>query len=376
MKVLQSLFINKNWSVKLDPSLDSDTTLLFAFYDKTQDWHNLTQEIKALYPKSTLVGCSTSGEILKDRVYDQSFCLTICKFEKTKVQSLCYEINDQNDSFNIGQNLAQKINPHHLNSILLLSDGLNINGSELIRGVKESINNKNVIISGGLAGDGDRFKETTLLFNNMISSKQIIALAFYGESLKVGTGSVGGWDEFGPKRTVTKSKENILFELDGEPALEVYKKYLGEQAKELPASGLLFPLSISFEDRKNVVRTILAVDESNQTLTFAGDIPQNSKAQLMRANFTRLVDGAKSAAEKSISLMSQVQTDRFALAISCVGRRLVLGQKTEDELEAVYKILPAGTALSGFYSYGELSPNGSYGCELHNQTMTITFFEE
>lgn len=193
--------------------------------------------------------------------------------------------------------------------------------------------------------------------------------------MKVGTGSVGGWDEFGPERTVTKSKDNILFELDGEPALAIYKRYLGDQASGLPASGLLFPLSVSFEQRKNVVRTILGVDEASQSLIFAGDIPLNSKVQLMRANFTRLVEGARQAGLSSILKLNREKSS-LAIAVSCVGRRLVLGERVEDELEAIKKILPKDSVIGGFYSYGELSPNGEYGCELHNQTMTLTVFQE
>jgi len=191
----------------------------------------------------------------------------------------------------------------------------------------------------------------------------------------VGHGSKGGWDSFGPERRVTRSQGNILFELDGKPALELYKGYLGERASGLPATALLFPLALRMAEgeQRQLVRTVLAVDEAAQSLTFAGDIPQGSLAQLMRANFDRLIDGAQEAAER---IGAQGGGPALSIAISCVGRRLVLGERTEEEVEATLHALPEGTQQVGFYSYGEIGPFASGTCDLHNQTMTLTVLQE
>lgn len=375
MILAQNLFLNGHWSSKLDTSLDSCNTLIMGFYDRQDTWSMQLKELNEAFPKSVIVGCSTAGEIYSDRVYDHSLSVSICKFEKTDIKLAQVDFQTGTSSFELGAELSNKINEDGINAILVLCDGLNLNGSELTRGLKRKFKNTDVSISGGLAGDGSRFKQTDLLIGSQLRKNSIVAISFYGDTLKVGTGSVGGWDEFGPERTVTKAKDNILFELDGEPALAIYKRYLGDQASGLPASGLLFPLSVSFEQRKNVVRTILGVDEASQSLIFAGDIPLNSKVQLMRANFTRLVEGARQAGLSSILKLNSEKSS-LAIAVSCVGRRLVLGERVEDELEAIKKILPKGSVIGGFYSYGELSPNGEYGCELHNQTMTLTVFQE
>ena len=189
--------------------------------------------------------------------------------------------------------------------------------------------------------------------------------------------SKGGWDRFGPERTVTRSEGNVLFELDGKPALDLYKTYLGERASGLPATALLFPLALRARagEEKSLVRTILAVDESARSLTFAGDVPQGSLAQLMRANFDRLVDGAEGAALMTRGRCGKGRST-LAVAISCVGRRLVLGERTEEELEAVGDVLPEGARVLGFYSYGEISPFATGRCDLHNQTMTLTTLQE
>jgi hypothetical protein len=207
--------------------------------------------------------------------------------------------------------------------------------------------------------------------------KIITAIGFYGDKIKIGYGSFGGWDSFGMERLITKSKNNVLYELDGEPALALYKSFLGSQAVNLPSSGLLFPLSLRVsEDHAPVVRTILAVNEEDQSLTFAGDLPEGSYVRLMKANIDRLIEGAVAAANTSVAPFENAKPD-FAVLISCVGRKLVLKQMVEEEVEGVKNILGDNTAITGFYSYGEISPfEKDTRCELHNQTMTITTFTE
>jgi hypothetical protein len=208
-------------------------------------------------------------------------------------------------------------------------------------------------------------------------SRVIVAVGLYGPDLQIGYGSLGGWDVFGPVRLITRSRGNVLYELDGQSALALYKRYLGEQAGDLPASGLLFPLSVRARDSdKGVVRTILGVSDTDDSMTFAGDIPEGAYAQLMRANFDRLVDGAIGAARVSAAAIGPAPPD-CALLISCVGRKMVLQQRVEEEIEGVRDVVGSKAVLAGFYSYGEISPfTPTARCELHNQTMTVTTLSE
>jgi hypothetical protein len=233
-------------------------------------------------------------------------------------------------------------------------------------------------VTGGLAGDGSRFLRTWVMHEGHARSKMVCAAGLYGAHVTIGHGSSGGWDNFGPERRVTRSQGNVLVELDGRPALELYKEYLGELASGLPATGLLFPLALrsNAADEKSLVRTILAVDEAAQTMTFAGDMPEGALARLMRANYDRLIDGASEAASMAGDAHVGQTGETLAIAISCVGRRLVLGERAEEEIEATLDELPAGTHQIGFYSYGEISPYAKGRCDLHNQTMTLTTIRE
>jgi hypothetical protein len=275
-----------------------------------------------------------------------------------------------------GRHIAQQLNDSGLKGILVFSDGLRVNGSELVRGLNSEVSTS-VVVTGGLAGDGDRFHRTWVLQDRRPQTGFVTAVGFYGDRIRIGHGTKGGWDRFGLERRVTRSKKNILFELDGRPALQLYKEYLGDRASGLPATGLLFPLALRTNDTdtKSLVRTILAVNEPEQSLTFAGDIPEGSLAQLMKANFDRLIQGASEAASFT-KLSAGGCACTLAIAISCVGRRLVLGSRTEEEIEATLEVLPKGTQQIGFYSYGEISPYTAGTCDLHNQTMTLTTLSE
>jgi len=259
--------------------------------------------------------------------------------------------------------------------VLVLSDGLMVNGSELARGLRENLP-EGVAVTGGLAGDGADFKQTLVYANQTACKGVIAAVGFYSDRLKVGYGSLGGWDTFGAERLITRSKGNVLYELDGRPALELYRKYLGEQNTD-PADALLFPLALRMDDEGyGLVRTVLAVNEDEQSMTFAGDMPEGVYARLMKANFDRLVVGAEGAARASDEMLGSVKPE-LALLISCVGRKLVLKQRIEEEVEGVQEVLGKDAVLAGFYSYGEICPHGAATkCELHNQTMTITTFSE
>jgi len=181
---------------------------------------------------------------------------------------------------------------------------------------------------------------------------------------------------FGPEREITRAEANVLHELDGQPALDLYKRYLGEDAAGLPGSALLFPLRIYPADKPDeaIVRTVVGIDETARTMIFAGDMPKGYRAQLMRGNFDRLIQGAANAAEQA---NGEHDGERVAILVSCIGRKLLLGQRIREEVEAVNDIFGGDAHLTGFYSYGEVSPHAVTGCaELHNQTMTITVLSE
>lgn len=353
-------------------SLSSNLVLVFIDHPKSlsDEWF---EELRSLFPNAVIAGVSTAGNVLDTLITDQDAVATAITFDRSLVRCVSGIVKDYVDIETLGSDLGRKLMDDSLRHVLILSDGLSVNGSGLARGFSEVLPD-GVTITGGLAGDGTRFGTTYVIADAPAQTGMVAAIGFYGDTLRAKSGCFAGWDEFGPERVITQSNANVLYTIDDKPALELYKSYLGEFAVDLPGSGLRFPISV----RKNtestpLIRTLLAVDEETQSLTFAGDVPQGHLCRLLKTNMDLLIEHAGLAAESS----KIDQNDEFlVIAVSCVGRRLVLGQLCEEELEIIRETLGDKAIITGFYSYGELSEKGESRCTLHNQTMTLVSIYE
>ncbi len=376
MKIEQKTWSHSmGWTLASSGSLKYLAQLVLVFGASElfkQPW--VFDEIRDFYPHAFIFGCSTAGEICGIRVFDDYLVATAVHFEHSNICGVQVNVDDFASSFEAGQTLARSISAEDLVHVLLLSDGLRVNGSELVKGLV-SVLPGSVSLTGGLAGDGNNFAQTYVIADGPSQTGKAAAVGFYGSKLNIGCGSWGGWDPFGPERKVTRSDGNVLYEMDGRSALGLYKTYLGEYAKGLPATGLYFPLNLRDKDSVvPVVRAIMKTDEEHDSLIFFGDVPEGTYVRLMKANIDRLIEGAVTAAELS---RRHSDTADLTLMISCAARKAVMKQRTEEEIEAVQEVLGTSSVLCGFYSYGEICPH-TKGAEaqFHNQTMTITTFSE
>jgi hypothetical protein len=361
------------------PSLLSNGADLLLVFGSIEHFKSpgLSASLHNIFPDALRLGCSTAGEITADGVDDGTCTVTAIKFEKTRLHQGSTPLAGMDDSFAAGERLGRQIAAIDLKTVLVFGPGVKINGSALVNGIA-SVIGSGIPITGGLAGDGGAFKETFTLGADGVASNNVVAVGLSGDGLSFGHGSFGGWEPFGPARKVTRCTGNILYELDGEPALDIYRRYLGEHARGLPASGLLFPFAMLGEDHSAVglIRTILGIDEASGSLILAGEIDPNGYLRLMHASTDKLVNGAEAAAEAAAAML-QAPGESLAILVSCVGRKLVMGNRVDEEVEAVGHVFGHRAVLTGFYSYGEISPfTPGASCKLHNQTMTITCLSE
>jgi hypothetical protein len=367
--------VNKGWVSEPGEAHLKDAQLVLVFGSPPHMQNkNLFDEIRQSYPQSYILGGSSAGEICGTHVHENSLTVTAIFFEHTTLASAHKSIISEN-SFSVGEELVRSLSREGLRHIFFLADGLNTNGTELIKGMSKHLP-KDVTITGGLAGDNGNFIETLIASNNSPESKIIAAIGFYGSRFKIGYGSKSGFAPFGPERIITRSENNVLYELDGEPAFELYRKYLGNKIKDFSTQCFYFPLLYKTKEMNNgVVRTILRFDEKDGSLTFAGDISTGSSARLMKANIDNLVSGAEEAANNCTSQKNE--NPELAILVSCVGRKIVMKQRVEEEIEIVRDAFSPETTLTGFYSYGEIAPfDDSNFHHLHNQTMSITTISE
>ncbi|MBP6182739.1 FIST N-terminal domain-containing protein [Flavobacterium sp.] len=377
MKIIQaSKFENQGWEYLNEKTVLKNPLVLvfgnrFLLEDKV-----IVDDIRKEFPYEHIVFGSTSGEILGRNVNDNSISVTVIEFEKSTFVVERDNILDYDKNANsLGLKLFDKIPKKDLKHVFVLSEGSFVNGSSLINGLEANIDSK-VSITGGMCGDDARFEKTVASYKEDPKEGEVILIGFYGETLEISFASFGGWVPFGPERIITKSEANILYEIDGQPALNLYKKYLGEKARELPQASLLYPLNVTPEGKKEpVVRTILNINNEDFSMILAGDVPINSRVQLMMASVDGIADGAQNAAK--LAMENRKQKPEIAILVSCIGRKLVMSQRVEEEIEQVNETIGEKIPMTGFYSYGEMAPfNGSSNCELHNQTMTLTLISE
>ena len=370
-------FDGSRWSSEPPRGLDSPRTLVMAFGAAAlRERPAVFRALEGAFPESCIIGCSTAGEMHQGTLEDGSLTVAVVRFEDARLASAGAPVASIGESRRAGERIGGELAAADLRAVFVLSDGLTVNGSELVAGITARVPPE-VVVTGGLAGDGQDFTSTWVLDHGVARSSMVTAVGIYGERVVVGHGTGGGWEKFGPQREITRSAGNVLFELDGRPALALYKEYLGRLAAGLPATGLLFPLLVQREGdaEAGLVRSIIGVNEDAQSLIFAGDVGQGALAQLMRANLDNLVDGSERAAMRAVSHHAPGRPV-LAVGVSCVGRRMMLGELCEDEVEAFLAVLPGGSRQVGFYSYGEIGPDALGRPELHNQTISITTLAE
>ncbi|MFM2359370.1 MAG: hypothetical protein RLY16_1363 [Bacteroidota bacterium] len=333
------------------------------------------EKLHAHFSAAQIVYSSTAGEIYQEFIIEDTLMVIALRFEKTNIATACVNIGELKNSYNAAKQLAELLPKDALKHIMIFSDGNQVNGSQLVKGLNEATQGL-VKITGGLAGDGARFEKTLVGLNELPKEGNIAAIGFYGDSIQITHGVHGGWEPFGPERIITHSTENKLLEIDDKNALDLYKNYLGDDVKHLPASALLYPLSISMPDSSYpLVRTILRINEEEKSMVFAGELPVGSKVRLMKSNSSSITTAAALAVQSILE--GGATSPEFVFVVSCIGRKLMLGNRAEEELETINQNFPGTTVIAGYYSYGEIAPfPNEKNCQLHNQTITLTSFYE
>ncbi len=360
----------------LQPLIDLKPHVVIAFADI--EWANdgdFLQRLRTALSGVEVVGCSTAGEISNKGLFDKSMVLTGIRFDSADSKVRIFEEVVIADQAETGRKLGKQLAAEDLRGVFLFAPGIAIQGSSLLKGLKSVIDESTLVV-GGLAGDSGKFKSTAVFHNEKSFNDKVLGLAFYGKDLELRHTAKAGFSSFGGVRQITKAQEHIVFEIDGQPALKIYKEALGKHANDLPSTGLMFPLAVldNQQSETGLIRAVLGVDEAAQSLFLAGDVEANTFFKLMRAENKGLIAAAGKAAQ---NVNKNAVEGSLGFLVSCVARRMVMGEAIEDEIEAAISELSDCTNVSGFYAYGEFGPFFTAGdCQLHNQTMSVTVLSE
>lgn len=326
------------------------------------------REIAHAWADHAVLGCSTPGQLLDASCPTAPVVAVVARFERTSLRPVQVDVARAGGPRAAGRAVADQLADPTLRAVFALGDAGSLHGEAFAAGFAERL--PGVPLAGGLAGELDTRVESWTLVDGERRTGWVGAVGLYGPYVELGFGSAGGWDVFGPERLVTQSYGNVLYELDGKPALPLYREYLGELGDELPEAAAAFPMAVRDLEDRTVIRSVWSVNPATESLRFAADMPQGAVAQLMRASTDRLVQGAHLAARQA-----RIGGEELAIAVSCVGRRRVLRDRCDEELDAALEAFEPTTRMVGFYSFGSWSP-AIGGSDLHNQSMTITTVRE
>jgi len=347
-------------------------TLAFAFVSPQLPITEIHNEFKNHH--IALFGETSSGEILFDKsnkstlVNSGVFVLTDINpdFFKAKM----FERKGK-DSFSFGEDIGEFINNCYNNpSVIIGGSGLDLDGQQLVEGIKEKTD-ENIVIFGGLAGDDGKF-EQTYVYNEFASvDSGAVVVVFDNEKIELSGVATSGWVGLGMSHIITKSEGNIVYEIDNKPALDTYLEYLNISIDDMPAIGVEYPLLIKRDNNIDALRAVTGIDTKKRSLIFAGSVPQGSVVSFSISPGFEVIENTKTKIQQFAK--QNHETDLFLL-FSCVARQLSLGPMVDDEIMLVadkWKV-----PVAGFFTYGEIGTNVNSTSDFYNQTFTLVSIKD
>ncbi len=319
-----------------------------------------------------IAGCSSFAEINSEEGLDQSVTamgITGLSCTTLKVDSM------MPDSRQAGRSIGAQAKELEASLLITFPDGMQGNTAEYIRGIQDILGAEFPIV-GGVAAEHLAFQRTNEFYNREVLTGGAVAVAIRG-AVTLGTSARSGFQPVGGLRTITKVEgQHLILELDGQPALRIYKDFLGDTPANPQMVGIQFPLLLVFDvagshmtsdDRVHVVRVVRSLDEEKGGLLLGGEVAVGMQVHLTRTVKDDLLRGAVEAVEEACK---KVPRPDVAFIFGCAGRKLLLGPHYQQEMAGAFARLGREVPKVGFYTYGELSPVHNVTI-YHDETFTI-----
>lgn len=359
------------------PDMDSESTLVVVFAAHEYcDSPKPLSEIRNAFPKAKIIGCSTPAVIRDGKLLEGAIAVGIIRFEHTQIRIASTPVNTFEASQSAGKYLGEQLTDDNLKGVLIFSDGVTTEATDLIRGLQELLPS-GVTIAGGLAS-GPTLDNTWLLCDGELKRFHACAVGFIGNTVELTRATGGGWRLIGAQCKATRTSGRTLFELDGEPANDVYHRQVGDEIGfGLRESATRYPLTVRLPGLEmQIVRDVNSLDEDSGAIELAGDIPEGVMVQVMTTTEDDILDGVDEAIERMRSKTILPQNNALVICVSCAGRRTVLLDKTSEEAAIAHDGLGHGIHQIGMYAFGEISTTSSGPPQVHNETITMGLIRE
>ncbi len=324
----------------------------------------LHKELKEILPEGTpFLGATTAGEILSRKVYRDSIVISLSLFDKTDIKTYFFDRDENTDEFELGKQIAKETIEEDTRGLLIFSEGIHPDLHLMLKGI-EQINN-NVKVFGGGAGDNGNIRKSFVFNEEHISDKGVVVASFSSKDLIINTGYKLNWEPIGKMMTITKAEGKRVYEIDGIPPLEIYRKYLGEAVVEkLPSSTFAYPL-IVYKGDLQVARASTYVFEDGSML-YAGHMETGDRVRLSYGYIEHMLEDTEQTFEEITSNPAE-----SIFIYSCLARYVFLKHLSKLEISPLREIAP----VAGFFTYCEFFHKDGQN-ELLNDTLTYVTMSE
>jgi hypothetical protein len=369
-------------ALEKDPISKPDLTIVFSSVRYANE--QLLKGIHSITGQTPLVGCTDAGGITKDGPNRRAVTVMLLQSDEVEfVTGIGRGLGD--NAMAAGRHLAQDLlrnskSTKPMQVAMMFPDGLRGNGADVVRGMQEGIGAELPIV-GGAAGDDFLFKTTYQFYNDQVLTDAVPGVLFRG-TMKIGVGVRHGWKPLGIPRVITKSKDNIVYEIDGQPAVTLYQEYFGKSAEDLKKEPLAqmaitYPMGMYVPDQEEyLIRDPITVNEDG-SIVCAAEMKEGSQVRLMMGSTNSAISAAQSAAEQAVKGLGGA-VPKGAVIFNCIARDKMLGNRAPEEIKTISDALGKQVPIAGFYTYGEQAPvdgkGSSFSCHFHNETVVIFLF--
>jgi hypothetical protein len=350
----------------------ADGKLIVVFASPSHDLAALVKGIRSRTARIPLIGCSTAGEFATDGPSDGGVVVVALGgsgfVARTGVaRGVSARLRDAGAEV-AACAIEAPNHPHH--TLILLTDGLAGDQTEVVRGAYSVVGAETPLV-GGCAGDDQRMRTRQIWEGEVLD--QAVVGAWLASDAPLGIGVQHGWRRVGEPMLVTGSAGTKLFTLDDRPALDVYLERLNppQEAHGSPSAftkfALTHPLGLSRLSGEEV-RFLAGADLDERSLNCIAAVREGTLVWMMEGDHDSVLAATDAACGEAVGALGG-QAPLGLVAFDCIARRTVLGDagiKREIDCIASHTDGP----VAGFYTYGEIArTHGVNG--FHNQTLVV-----
>jgi len=347
-------------------------SLAFVYTSPKYNIRKMVMELNK-YP-FLIFGSTTVGEIYADKELgihekEESIVCMLLDINPSAISLKLLQVEDEH-YYRAGERVASWAKQQFSNpTIITVTSGLAFDNDAYTQGI---VGSGIEYVFGGAAGDDLILKDTFIFSKDNFSNHGVIALAIDKDKIDIVGARAFGWTGMGKERIVTKAHKNIVYKIDGKPALDFYKQYLNISNEDMPQVGIEYPLEVIMRNGQVVYRAVLEINEDDGSLIFAGHVEEKSRVRLSAAKGKVIIEHVDKSIKDCLSKSGNFKPD-IALVFPCCSRKQVLGDLTIQEIEAVYN--NTEVPLIGFFAYGEI---GAFpgGYSFHNETFVTALLKD